>query len=191
MRIRYTSGTAGQPKGAVLPRRCYDASVRSVTDVVGPLDAADVLAQVAPMTHAAGAMWLPHALVGARSVVLPTASTRPAFVDLVERERVTCGVPGADDAGATARSAGDDPSRSASLRTIVYGGAAMPVDRLERGLALLGPVFVQIYGLTESNWPVTALRREDHVRRAGSRSELAAASASLRPPDRGRTRCGS
>jgi fatty-acyl-CoA synthase len=39
----------------------------------------------------------------------------------------------------------------------------MPVDRLERGLEALGPVFVQIYGLTESNWPVTALRREDHI----------------------------
>ena len=43
----------------------------------------------------------------------------------------------------------------------------MPVDRLRRGLELLGPIFVQIYGLTESTWPVCALRREDHLRRQG------------------------
>jgi len=43
----------------------------------------------------------------------------------------------------------------------------MPVEPLLRALQLFGPVLVQIYGLTESTWPVTALRREDHVRRRG------------------------
>lgn len=43
----------------------------------------------------------------------------------------------------------------------------MPVDRLVRGLELLGPVFVQIYGLTESTWPVTSLSRQAHCQRAG------------------------
>jgi acyl-CoA synthetase (AMP-forming)/AMP-acid ligase II len=59
----------------------------------------------------------------------------------------------------------DDESRLRSLRTVVYGGASMPVDRLLKGLERLGPVFVQIYGLTESTWPVCALSREDHLRR--------------------------
>ena len=161
VRIRYTSGTAGQPKGAVLPRRCYDASVEAVGDVIGPLGPADVLAQVAPMTHAAGAMWLPHAAVGATALLADRFDAR-AFVEMVERERVTAVfvVPTMLVRLVEAVAAGPRP---ASLRTIVYGGAAMPVDRLERGLELLGPVFVQIYGMTESNWPITALRREDHL----------------------------
>jgi len=166
VRIRYTSGTAGKPKGAVLPRRCYDASLAAVGQVLGPLRPDDVLLQVAPMTHASGAMLLPHALVGARAVLMDRFDV-DAFVKIVELEKVTAcflvptmlvrlieGI--------------QDSRRLRSLRTIVYGGASMPADRLIKGLELLGPVFVQIYGLTESTWPVAALSRSDHLR--GDRS---------------------
>jgi acyl-CoA synthetase (AMP-forming)/AMP-acid ligase II len=161
VRLRYTSGTAGRPKGAMLPRRCYDASVEVVGEVIGPLLAGDVLAQIAPMTHAAGAMWMPHAVVGATALLADRFDAR-AFLRLVLRERVTSVflVPTMLVRFVEALSGNARPN---SLRSIVYGGASTPADRLERGLELLGPVFVQIYGLTESNWPVTALRREEHV----------------------------
>ncbi len=164
VRIRYTSGTAGHPKGAVLPRRCYDASVEVVSDVIGPLEESDVLAQVAPMTHAAGAMWLPHAVRGAHALLADRFDAR-AFVELVRSERVTAAFLVPTMLVRFLEAVADCPAdeRPATLRSIVYGGASMPADRLERGLELLGPVFVQIYGLTESNWPVAALRREDHV----------------------------
>jgi acyl-CoA synthetase (AMP-forming)/AMP-acid ligase II len=163
VRIRYTSGTAGTPKGAVLPRRCYDASVGSVSDVVGPLRSDDVVVHVAPMTHASGALLLPHAAVGARSVVLRHFDAYE-LIDVVERERATA-VFLVPTMLVRLLEAIEDSSRLKSLRTIVYGGASMPLDRLRLGLELLGPIFVQIYGLTESTWPVCALLREDHVRR--------------------------
>lgn len=165
VRIRYTSGTAGKPKGAVLTRRCYDASVASVSDVIGPLRPNDVAVHVAPMTHASGAMLIPHAVVGARSVLLRHFDAE-TLIDVIERERATS-VFLVPTMLVRLLDAVEDPSRLASLRTVVYGGASMPVDRLRRGLELLGPIFVQIYGLTESTWPVCALRREDHVRRQG------------------------
>jgi len=161
VRIRYTSGTAGKPKGAVLPRRCYDASLEVVSELIGPLTAGDVVAQVAPMTHAAGAMLLPHALAGA-TALLADRFDAAAFLALVVEERVTAAFLVPTMLLRFIEAASDGP-RPDSLRSIVYGGAAMPVDRLERGLELLGPVFVQIYGLTESNWPVTALGREEHL----------------------------
>jgi acyl-CoA synthetase (AMP-forming)/AMP-acid ligase II len=161
VRIRYTSGTAGLPKGAMLPRRCYDASVEVVGDVIGPLYGTDVLAQIAPMTHAAGAMWMPHALVGATALLADRFDAH-AFARLAVRERVTSVFLVPTMLVRFIEALADGP-RPDSLRSIVYGGASMPVDRLERGLERLGPVFVQIYGLTESNWPITALLREEHL----------------------------
>jgi acyl-CoA synthetase (AMP-forming)/AMP-acid ligase II len=186
VRIRYTSGTAGRPKGAVLPRRCYDASVEVVGELIGPLDPTDVLAQVAPMTHAAGAMWLPHAAVGA-TALLADRFDAAAFADLVQHERVTAAflVP-----TMLLRFLERilDAAPLASLRTIVYGGASMPADRLRSGLERLGPVFVQIYGMTESNWPVTALRREDHVVRGSAEKVRARLASCGRPTSIGRVR---
>lgn len=165
VRIRYTSGTAGRPKGAVLARRAYDASVKAVGDVIGPLSRSDVLLQIAPMTHASGAMLVPHVAVGARAVVLDGFDVEQ-MLDVIEKDRVTA-VFVVPTMLVRFLDAIDDPDRVATLRTIVYGGAPMPPAQIERGLALLGPRFVQIYGLTESTWPVCALTREDHARRPG------------------------
>lgn len=160
LRIRYTSGTSGKPKGAVLSVDGYNASLETVASVLGPLDARSSVLQAAPMTHASGAMFAPHARVGARALAIDRFDAG-AFVELVEAEHATAAflVPtmllrvldGLEAAG-----------RMPSLANIVYGGAAMPPDRLQRGLELLGPVFVGIYGLTESTWPVAALLHEDH-----------------------------
>ena len=160
VRIRYTSGTSGRPKGAVLSRGAYDASMETVASVIGPLDESDVLAAAAPLTHASGAMWLPHAAVGASALLLDRFEVGP-FVDLVCTRGVTS-VFVVPTMLIRLLDGLDDARRLASLGTIVYGGAAMPVDRLEDGLARLGQVFVQIYGLTESTWPVCALGRAEH-----------------------------
>jgi acyl-CoA synthetase (AMP-forming)/AMP-acid ligase II len=169
VRLRYTSGTAGKPKGAVLPRRTYDTSIEAVTAVMQPLRSDDVLLQCAPMTHAAGAMLLPHVRVGACAVLVDRFDAR-AFAGIVERYHATAAflVP---TMLVRVLDALDDPRRLASLRAIVYGGASMPVEPLVRGIDRLGAVFVQIYGLTESTWPVAALLREDHRRRANENDE--------------------
>jgi acyl-CoA synthetase (AMP-forming)/AMP-acid ligase II len=165
VRIRYTSGTAGAPKGAVLPRRAYDASIETVAEVIAPVRHEDVLVQVAPMSHAAGAMLLPHVRAGAQALLVDRFEAR-AFITIVERYRATAAflVP---TMLVRVLEALDRAERMATIRTLVYGGASMPVEPLAAAIERLGPVFVQIYGLTESTWPVTALRREDHVRRAG------------------------
>lgn len=163
VRIRYTSGTSGRPKGAVLVRRCYDASVSAVEKVIGPISAEGSLLQVAPMTHASGAMLFPHAKAGAKAYLLDRFEAG-LVAKIIEARSISSifVVPTMLVRLLSTPAAG---THLASLRTIVYGGASMPVDRLRDGLELLGPVFVQIYGLTESTWPVAALGRHDHLRR--------------------------
>jgi acyl-CoA synthetase (AMP-forming)/AMP-acid ligase II len=163
VRIRYTSGTAGKPKGAVLTRGCYDASVENVAGVLGELSASDTVLQVAPMTHASGAMFLPHAAVGARAVLLRHFDDAE-FAGQIERWNATAVFLVPTMLIRILERIGDG-SRFRSLKSIVYGGASMPVDRLQRAVEVLGAVFVQIYGLTESTWPVCALTKTEHLRR--------------------------
>ncbi len=182
VRLRYTSGTAGLPKGAVLPRRCYDASVEAVSSLLAPIEAGDVLLQAAPMTHASGAMLIPHLRFGATALLLDRFEARP-LVDLIAERHGTAAfmVP---TMLLRFLAAIDDPARLSSLRSLVYGGAAMPTHRLLEGIELLGPVFIQIYGLTESTWPVTALTREQHLpqgRVARDEATLARLSSCGRP----------
>ena len=59
--------------------------------MIAPVETDDVLLQVAPMTHASGAMFLPHAVVGARAL-LASRFDATRFAGIVERHRVTAGV---------------------------------------------------------------------------------------------------
>jgi acyl-CoA synthetase (AMP-forming)/AMP-acid ligase II len=159
-RLRYTSGTTGRPKAAVLTHGAALASLRNLLAELHELGPDDTFAHVAPLTHASEALLQPAFWRGARSLLFrefdPTA-----FRDMVRRERVTATflVP---TMIATLLDAGD-PAALASLRTIVYGAAPMPADVMARALDALGPVLLQIYGLSECPFPITTLRKEEHL----------------------------
>jgi acyl-CoA synthetase (AMP-forming)/AMP-acid ligase II len=52
---------------------------------------------------------------------------------------------------------------ASSLRTIQYGAAPMSPHRLERCLEIIGPVFLQGYGMSEVLGGMTFLEKEDHI----------------------------
>jgi len=116
-------------------------------------------------------MLLPHVAVGARALLCANFDPQ-TLLETVAHRRITAVfmVPTMLIRVIEQLGSADSPTLS-TLRTIVYGGASMPVDRLIAGLKMLGPIFVQIYGLTESTWPVAALSRDDHLRRAGESEE--------------------
>src|SRR5688572_25575742 len=55
-RLRYTSGTTGRPKAAVLTHGCALASLRNLLAELHELGSADTVAHVAPLTHASEAL---------------------------------------------------------------------------------------------------------------------------------------
>jgi fatty-acyl-CoA synthase len=49
-----------------------------------------------------------------------------------------------------------------ALETVIYSAAPMPPARLVQAIERIGPVFQQIYGLTENTGMATTLRRDEH-----------------------------
>ncbi|ETK36917.1 acyl-CoA synthetase [Microbispora sp. ATCC PTA-5024] len=165
--ILYTSGTTGRPKGAMLS---HANLVWNCVNVMIGVDvtSTEVTLISAPLFHVAALnqTLLPTFLKGASSVIMPSWDVDLCY-DLIEKHHVTWMFGVTAMFAAFARSprwAGADLS---SLRTLMSGGAAVPVLLIrtyqERGL-----VFCQGYGLTETSPGATFLEAGESVRKVGS-----------------------
>src|SRR5262249_22074084 len=69
-RLRYTSGTTGSAKAAVLPHRVYAASLDTLLHELAPFDVEDRALHAAPLTHGSGALLYPIFHAGGANVLL-------------------------------------------------------------------------------------------------------------------------
>ncbi|MCZ8108273.1 MAG: long-chain-fatty-acid--CoA ligase [Burkholderiales bacterium] len=178
MHLIYTSGTTGRPKGVMRTHRGEIAIAQLMATELG-LIVSDRLQLMMPVFHVGSRFLQLGAHLRGATVILHH-DFRPAdIVATIVRERVTMthmaptmvqavlGVPGIEEADLS------------SLHTICYSAAPMPVPLLRRGLKLLGPVFLQLYGMTEGGG--TTLHKRQHkpdgtpeeVRRLGSIGQAA------------------
>lgn len=165
--LMYTSGTTGQPKGAVLTHGNIffnDINVLIETD----LTSHEVCLAAAPLFHIAGlnGLVLPVILKGGTVEIL--ASFVPQTVLEVVRARgVTCmfGVPAMLDALSAEDSFTAETLRS--LKTVIVGGAPVPQRTLRRWAEHQVDV-QQGYGLTETSPAVLKLSAEDAGEHIGS-----------------------
>ncbi|WP_332812677.1 AMP-binding protein, partial [Sphingomonas sp.] len=94
------------------------------------------------------------------SVVLHHDFKPAEIVETIERERVTMTHMAPTMVQAMLNVPGIEERDLKSLHTICYSAAPMPVPLLKRGLKLLGPVFLQLYGMTEGGG--TTLHKRQH-----------------------------
>jgi acyl-CoA synthetase (AMP-forming)/AMP-acid ligase II len=165
--IMYTSGTTGRAKGATLTHGNITWNAFNVlvdTDLRGD----DVALVVAPLFHTAALnmLSLPVLLKGG-TLVIEGAFDPARALSLIERHRVSVifGVPAMYDAiAASDRWQSADLS---SLRTLLCGGAPVPLPTIEcylrRGLS-----FIQGYGMTEASPGVLLLDAGHAETKAGS-----------------------
>jgi fatty-acyl-CoA synthase len=159
--LAYTGGTSGRPKGVMLSHRTFVMmSLLLMSDWDWPTHIR--FAAVTPISHAAGVTLFPIMCRGG-FMRLMDGFESDAFCRVVEQHKInaTFLVPTIiyallDDSAVRSR------YDLSSLETIVYGAAPMSPHRIEQGVKVFGPVFVQMYGQTESPQCIMTLRKEDH-----------------------------
>jgi acyl-CoA synthetase (AMP-forming)/AMP-acid ligase II len=162
--LAYTSGTTGRAKGAMLTHgNLVFCALGALADTMR-LEVEDVAMHAASLTHGSGYNALAYTMKGCTQVLLsPSGFDVEKFLDWVPRYKVNTlfAVP------TMIKMVIDHPAvRDAdlsSLKWVMYGGAPMYVEDLKKALEIMGPVFVQIYGQTESPMTGTMLRPEEHA----------------------------
>jgi len=162
----YTSGTTGDPKGAVLTHGSFDAVSRAWAQCL-PITFDDVFYLPFPLAFTGGLAVFVWSLVAGCCVVLDRAFEPARAIEMMERRRVTAlmAVP------QILRQVIDHPSFApadvSAWRTACSGGAPVPpsllADVQARGVPML-----QMFGLTESSAMATLLPPHDAARKLGS-----------------------
>ena len=151
MRMAFTSGTTGNPKGVIHSHNTTLSTCRTLnTDMRVTPD--EVFLIYLPLGLNWGYLTLVQAVMaGARAVLLDQFSARVAL-ELIQRERVTY-IPTAP-ASIIAMLNEPDLERFdlASLRVIITGGASCPIETIREFRARMHGHLIELYGMLETGF---------------------------------------
>lgn len=181
--ILFTSGTTGQPKGAMSSQR-QTIAVAAAWAERAEVSEEDVYLIIAPFFHSFGykAGWVVCLLRGA-AIVPQITFDLDAVVEIVERDRVTI-LPGPPTIFQTLLALPDRERRDlSSLRLAVTGSATVPVALVERMWRELSfETILTAYGLSEAV-VVTMCKAGDDAETISHTSGCATAGFELRIAD--------
>jgi acyl-CoA synthetase (AMP-forming)/AMP-acid ligase II len=157
----YTSGTTGKPKGVMLGQAGEIEQAR-VTSAASHAQPVDRLLLVMPLYHVGAIIkYLTYAWVGA-PVILHRMFDPLAVYDSFSRHRITAALLAPVMLKALLDLPAPADLDTYVLHTIFYSSAPMPVPLLRRAMQRFGPVFAQVYGMTEN--PLgTYLYKHQHI----------------------------
>jgi acyl-CoA synthetase (AMP-forming)/AMP-acid ligase II len=161
----YTSGTTGNPKGAVLSNRNLFALRKHSENsdhAYIKWDDDEVVLIAMPCAHIGGTGLGIMALASGLPGLVLAEFTPDSVFDAIESGGATrlFVVPAALQMMVNhARCASVDYSR---LKYILYGAAPIPLELLRQSIAMFGAQFIQVYGMTETTGTICMLPPEDH-----------------------------
>ncbi|MHB8771808.1 MAG: class I adenylate-forming enzyme family protein [Syntrophales bacterium] len=165
--IMYTSGTTGDPKGAVLTHG--NVLFGSINTVVGcGIDRSFRSLVVAPLFHigALGASALPILYAGG-SLVLKGFTNASEVIELISRERINYLFAVPVMFQLLLKTEQWPTADFSPVRFFIAGGAPMPLEVIRKYQQDKGVFFSQGYGMTET-FRLTSLDLVDSIRKAGS-----------------------
>ena len=157
----YSSGTTGQPKGAMLTSANLMFTPRMGREFYG-MGPDTVNLVPSPLFHIGGVGYSLTALGQGGHTVLVRDVDPTVLLALIERHRVTHTFLVPAVVQMLAESPALPGTDLSSLRRIAYGAAPMGETQLLKAMALFGCDFMGVYGMTETAGSVTALAPEDH-----------------------------
>jgi acyl-CoA synthetase (AMP-forming)/AMP-acid ligase II len=157
----YTSGTTGRPKGAMLDHKGQVGFIRAEAIEMNARQT-DRIVLVMPFYHiGAKCSQLTYGICGGTVILHRSYDIREVAAS-IERERATA----AHLAPIMVQDLLDLPDLKkfdhSSLRLVLYASGPMAVAQLRRALAAYGPIFMQVYGMTETGLG-TVLHPHEHV----------------------------
>jgi acyl-CoA synthetase (AMP-forming)/AMP-acid ligase II len=159
LHLIYTSGTTGRPKGVMRTHTADIAIGLLMATELGML-VSDRLQLMMPVFHVGSRFLQIGAHLRGASVVWHHDFKPAEIVETIVREKITMTHMAPTMIQAVLNVPGIDDADLSSLQTICYSAAPMPVPLLQRGLKLLGSVFLQLYGMTEGGG--TTLHKRQH-----------------------------
>ena len=157
----YAGGTSGAPQGAMLSHGSLMAASVSAALELG-LSHNDIYLSCTPLPFMAGTgRLLRFQYMGGTIVILPEFDPEEALRAIEQRKITHILLTPAMMARIL-----DTPSASrfnlATLKTVLYGGAAIPIELQKRAIRFFRCGLVQSYGQVESAGVLTFLHAEDH-----------------------------
>ncbi len=161
--LQYTSGTTGQPKGAMLTHGNWFSAIQNECDVL-KMDHNSVMFCIYPMAHV-GISWGISALRSAALLIMKSDYTFDDYLDIIYENRVThaTGMPPVIHSIVT--NPDKVQNKLYSVKSIISGGGPLHKDTWKKFYTQYGIPVINAYGLSESIviGTGTAIRPEDYA----------------------------